>query len=66
MTAPPLFTWYVMRSNHRRDAIERLAHPVRRGEFTVHVADTLQADQASDAHRRMEEGGFRGGLVLTF
>jgi NADPH:quinone reductase-like Zn-dependent oxidoreductase len=61
-----VFSSYVMKSNCRHDAIEGVAGRVRRGDLTVRVADTLPADQASSAHRRMEQGGFRGRLVLTF
>ncbi|WP_162240258.1 NADP-dependent oxidoreductase [Frigoribacterium sp. Leaf164] len=61
-----VFQSYVMRSNRRHDAIEALAGRVGRGELTVRVADTLPADQASTAHRRMEAGGLRGRLILTF
>lgn len=61
-----VFRSYVMRSHRRQDVIAELAGLVRRGELTVRIADTLPAEDASAAHRRMDEGGFRGRLILTF
>jgi NADPH2:quinone reductase len=61
-----VFGSYVMRSNLRHDAIERLARAVERGDLTATVAGTLPADDAAAAHERLEHGGFRGRLVLEF
>lgn len=61
-----VFGSYVMRSNLRHDAIERLARLVEDGKLTTTVADTLPADDAATAHERLEAGGFRGRLILTF
>jgi NADPH:quinone reductase-like Zn-dependent oxidoreductase len=36
------------------------------GVLTPRVATTLPAAEAADAHRRLEAGGLRGRLVLTF
>jgi NADPH:quinone reductase len=36
------------------------------GTLTARVADVLAADQAPEAHRRLEAGGVRGRLVLDF
>jgi NADPH:quinone reductase len=36
------------------------------GTITMRVADVLPADQAAEAHRRLEAGGVRGRLVLDF
>ena len=36
------------------------------GTITMRVADVLPADQAADAHRRLEAGGVRGRIVLDF
>lgn len=36
------------------------------GELTARVADVLPADRAPEAHRRLEAGGVRGRLILTF
>lgn len=61
-----VFGSYVMRSNLRHDAIERLARAVERGELTADVADTLPAANAAVAHERLEQGGLRGRLILEF
>ncbi|MGW0632195.1 zinc-binding dehydrogenase [Streptomyces sp. NPDC002758] len=36
------------------------------GRLTPRVAQTLPAEQASEAHRLLEAGGLRGRVVLTF
>jgi NADPH:quinone reductase len=36
------------------------------GILTLRVADVLPAQEASEAHRRLEAGGLRGRLVLDF
>lgn len=36
------------------------------GRLTARVADVLPATQAAEAHRRLEQGGLRGRLVLEF
>lgn len=61
-----VFGSYVMRSNLRHDAIERLARGVERGDLPATVAGTLPAEDAAAAHERLERGGFRGRLVLEF
>ncbi|MBF4605318.1 quinone oxidoreductase family protein [Curtobacterium sp. VKM Ac-2884] len=61
-----VFVSYVMRSNLRHDAIERLARSVERGELTADVADVVPAADAAAAHERLERGGLRGRLVLEF
>lgn len=61
-----VFGSYVMRSNLRHDAIERLARSVERGELTADVADVIPAADAAAAHERLERGGVRGRLVLEF
>src|SRR2546421_10850012 len=43
-----------------------LVRQVEQGILTLRVADVLPADQAVDAHRRLEAGGVRGRLVLDF
>ncbi|XMA39966.1 NADP-dependent oxidoreductase [Streptomyces albogriseolus] len=45
------------------DALRALAED---GKVTLRVADEMPAEQATQAHRRMEAGGVRGRLVLTF
>jgi len=36
------------------------------GVLTLRIAEVLPADRAAEAHRRLEAGGVRGRLVLTF
>ena len=51
---------------HEGNRIAELADLVTRGVLTLRVAETLPADQAAQAHRRLAAGGVRGRLVLTF
>jgi NADPH2:quinone reductase len=51
---------------HDGAGIARLVELVLAKRLTLRVADTLPADHAADAHRRLEAGGVRGRLVLTF
>jgi NADPH2:quinone reductase len=48
------------------EALDRLREQVERGELTLRVAQTFPAAAAAEAHRRLEAGGVRGRLVLTF
>jgi NADPH2:quinone reductase len=48
------------------EALDRLRGQVEKGELTLRVAQTFPAADAADAHRRLEAGGVRGRLVLTF
>lgn len=45
------------------DALRRRAED---GALTLEVADVLPAEEAAQAHRRLEAGGLRGRLVLDF
>jgi NADPH:quinone reductase-like Zn-dependent oxidoreductase len=47
------------------DLLRRLSDMATRGELTLRVAATLPFTQAAEAHRRLEEGGVRGRLVLV-
>ncbi|HEY1972779.1 MAG TPA: NADP-dependent oxidoreductase [Pseudonocardia sp.] len=49
-----------------RDRLNRLGNQVETGQLTLRVAGTYPWDQAEQAHRRLEAGGVRGRLVLTF
>jgi NADPH:quinone reductase-like Zn-dependent oxidoreductase len=49
-----------------QDKLEALRRHVESGVLTLRVADVLPAEQAADAHRRLEAGGVRGRIVLTF
>ena len=56
----------VGRHLHEGRRIAELAAQVTEGVLTLRIADTLPAASAADAHRRLEAGGVRGRLVLTF
>jgi NADPH:quinone reductase len=47
-------------------ALDVLRRQAEEGVLTPRVADTIPAEQAPEAHRRLEAGGVRGRLVLTF
>jgi len=51
-------------TNH--SALQTLADLAGEGLLTMRVADTLAPERAADAHRRLEAGGVRGRLVITF
>jgi NADPH2:quinone reductase len=51
---------------HEGYRLAELADLVSKGVLTLRVADALPAAQAAEAHRRLEAGGVRGRLVLTF
>ena len=51
---------------HEGSRIAELADLVTKGVLTLRVAAVLPAAEAADAHRRLEAGGVRGRLVLTF
>lgn len=51
---------------HSGDKLERLRQLAEDGVLTLHVAGTYPAADAAEAHRRLEAGGVRGRLVLTF
>jgi NADPH:quinone reductase-like Zn-dependent oxidoreductase len=48
------------------EKLDQLRELVEQGAVTLRVAETYPAAQAVDAHRRLEAGGVRGRLVLTF
>lgn len=51
---------------HEQDKLADLAALAGDGRITLRVARTLPAELAAEAHRRLEAGGVRGRLVLTF
>ena len=51
---------------HEGHRIAELADLVTKGGLTLRVADVLPATEAAQAHRRLDAGGLRGRLVLTF
>jgi NADPH:quinone reductase-like Zn-dependent oxidoreductase len=50
----------------RWDELDRLRALAERGTISLRVAGTYPAEDAADAHRRLEGGGTRGRLVLLF
>jgi NADPH:quinone reductase len=51
---------------HEQDKLADLAALAADSRITLRVARTLPAELAAEAHRRLEAGGVRGRLVLTF
>ncbi|MEJ2868180.1 NADP-dependent oxidoreductase [Actinomycetospora sp. OC33-EN08] len=49
-----------------RAALDRLREQVESGAVTLRVADEVPAERAAETHRRLEAGGVRGRLVITF
>ncbi|MDL5156603.1 NADP-dependent oxidoreductase [Actinomycetospora termitidis] len=49
-----------------RAALDRLREQAESGVVTLRVADTVPAERAAETHRRLEAGGVRGRLVITF
>jgi NADPH2:quinone reductase len=61
-----VFPVLVRRYAEEAEALDRLREQVEKGELTLRVAQTYPAADAVEAHRRLEAGGVRGRLVLTF
>lgn len=62
-------TWHpVVVSGHtaRRDVLEELRDLVEAGVLSTPVAEVLPAHQAALAHQKLEAGGVRGRIVLTW
>lgn len=51
---------------HEAAKLAELTRLVADGRLTLRVAQEIPAEQAAQAHRRLEAGGTRGRLVLTF
>jgi NADPH:quinone reductase-like Zn-dependent oxidoreductase len=51
---------------HEGTRVAELAHLAAKGVLTPRVAELIPAERAADAHRKLEAGGVRGRLVLTF
>jgi len=58
-------TW-VFNYDHRADLLDQLRQQAEDGIVTLRVAATYPAEQAAEAHRRLEAGGTRGRCVITF
>jgi NADPH:quinone reductase len=52
--------------NHRADLLDRLRQQAEDGILTLRVAASFPAEQAAEAHRRLEAKGTRGRLVLLW
>lgn len=48
------------------ERLERLREQVEAGVLTLRVAQSYPPEHAAEAHRRLEAGGTRGRLVITF
>jgi NADPH2:quinone reductase len=48
------------------EKLDRLRQLVEAGAVALRVAETYPPEQAGEAHRRLEAGGTRGRLVITF
>ena len=49
-----------------QEELDDLRVQVEKGVLTLRVAQTFPAGEAAEAHRRLEAGGVRGRLVVTF
>jgi NADPH2:quinone reductase len=56
----------VGRDYRSQEGLETLRRFAEDGVLTPRVADVLPVEQAAEAHRRVEAGGVRGRIVLTF
>jgi NADPH:quinone reductase len=62
MLSPQLFG---LGGGHQAGILRDCAEHFAAGRLRMHVADTLPLAQAAEAHRRIEQGGMTGKLVLT-
>jgi NADPH:quinone reductase len=51
---------------HEGTRLAELADLAATGTLTLRIAERFPAERAAEAHRRLEAGGVRGRLVLTF
>ena len=59
-------TTFVRTYDGEFEKLDRLRHLAETGVLKLRVADVYPADQASEAHERLEAGGTRGRLVIEF
>jgi len=57
---------WVHKEYHSKAKLDALRQAVEDGKLTARVAGILPAEDAAEAHRRVEGGGSRGRIVLTF
>jgi NADPH:quinone reductase-like Zn-dependent oxidoreductase len=50
----------------RSDLLDELSKQVEEGIITLRVAETFSAEQATEAHAKLEAGGTRGRCVIMF
>ena len=51
---------------YEQEKLAALADAVEQGRLTLRVAETLPPERAAEAHARLEAGGIRGRLVISF
>jgi NADPH:quinone reductase-like Zn-dependent oxidoreductase len=51
---------------HNQQALDQLGRLVEQGKLTLRVAETFSPERAGEAHRRLQEGGVRGRLIIEF
>jgi NADPH:quinone reductase-like Zn-dependent oxidoreductase len=56
----------VSKYSENGEALAALGKLVEQGKLTLRVQETFPAERAAEAHRKMEAGGIRGRLVVTF
>jgi NADPH2:quinone reductase len=56
----------VSRYVENQEALAGLGKLVEAGKLTLRVQETFTPERAAEAHRKMEAGGIRGRLVVTF
>ena len=59
-------TTWVTAYDCKKDLLEILRQQTEEGILTLRVADTVDIENASEAHRRLEAGGTRGRMVIKF
>jgi NADPH:quinone reductase-like Zn-dependent oxidoreductase len=59
-------TTWVTAYDCKKDILENLRQQTEEGILTLRVADTVDTENASEAHRRLEAGGTRGRMVIKF
>lgn len=52
--------------SEERDKLDELGRLAEEGKLTIRVVGTYPKEEASEAHRRLEQGGLRGRIVLEF
>lgn len=51
---------------YEQEKLAALAGAVEQGKLTLRVAETFAPERAAEAHRKLEAGGVRGRLVISF